>query len=137
MRIILLSAALAMALFATACSGGTLGTDDTSSILRIETSAGVLIASGDNRGSVTMDVGDQRTFRIIRVVTNDHSPTETTDVTADADFNFGNTSVASMDLNGVLTALASGFTTLEVIYRDGDGDPTDDDTVNLDITVMP
>jgi hypothetical protein len=58
-------------------------------------------------------------------------------VTAKADFNFTNPPVAAMDVTGQLTAFQPGFTTLEVVYRESSGDPTNDDHVALDITVTP
>ena len=44
------------------------------------------------------------------------------------DYNFTDPAVAAMDVTGQLTALSVGFTTLQVIFRDNDNDPTDDDT---------
>jgi hypothetical protein len=84
-----------------------------------------------------MHVGDQLHYRILRTVTPYHSAATTTDVTAHSDFNFTNPPVAAMDVTGQLTAFQAGFTTLEVVYRGNKGDPTTDDKVALDITVVP
>lgn len=132
---ILLTMALLGCLGVAACSGSDLGLDDTDSSIRIEAVGGNVISTPNNRGEIDMLVNGQRTFRIIRTVTQDgQSPIET-NVTGEADFNFSNPDVASMNSAGVLTAHDEGFTELEVVYRDGDGDPSDDDTVYLDVTV--
>jgi hypothetical protein len=96
-----------------------------------------VISSPENRGAITIDVGQQRDFDIFRTVREGTVQPVTTEVTGDVDFNFSEPSVASMDANGRLSGLTAGFTELEVVYRDGDTDPTDDDKVYLDVTVLP
>lgn len=106
--------------------------------LAIQTLPGlVTISTAGSRGAVTMDIGDQRRFRINRTVRSSGLPDEVTVVTAEADFNFSDPDVGAIDTNGLLTALAAGFTSIEVVFRDGDNDPSDDDRVFLDVTVLP
>jgi len=94
------------------------------------------VSAPGSKASINMTVGQHRIFQIMRTVT-DQGHTTTTNQTANSDFNFTDPAVAAMDASGQLTALSAGFTTLEVVYRDGDGDPTDDDKVAMDITVTP
>ncbi len=96
-----------------------------------------VISTPADRGAIDMSVGQQRNLRITRTLRSTGVPDDVTNVTADVDVNFTNPDVAAMDTNGQLTALASGFTVMEVIYRDDDLNPTDDDRVYLDITVVP
>jgi hypothetical protein len=132
----LLIPAFILSLAIAACSGGDLGIDDSDSrIVIVNDVGGAIVSTPDSRGSIDMVVGGQRQFTIRRTVTVEDASPVVTDVTADADFNFTNPAVAAMDASGQLTALATGFTTLEVVYRDDDGDPSDDDKVSLDITV--
>ena len=86
--------------------------------------------------AITMNIGEHRNYAIMRSVTKD-GQTTTTDVTGTSDFNFTDPAVAAMDVSGQLTALASGFTTLTVKYRNSSVDPTTTDQVTLDITVNP
>jgi hypothetical protein len=105
--------------------------------IEIRSSNGTTVISrADNKGAITMDIGDQRQLYIYRVVRTGTVNPVFNNVTDLADFNFSNTTVASMDANGRLTALAAGFTTLEVVYRE-DNNPGNDDAVSLDITVLP
>ena len=106
--------------------------------LAIQTLPGlVTISTAGSRGAVTLNIGEQRRFRINRTVRSTGIPDEVTVVTGDSDFNFSDPDVAVMDINGLLTAQEAGITTLEVVYRDGGINPTDDDKVFLDITVLP
>jgi hypothetical protein len=95
------------------------------------------VSEPGNKGAINMHVGDQLHYRIIRTVDTWHHGSSTTDVTAQADFNFSSPAVAAMDVTGQLTAFQPGFTTLEVVYRVNRLDPTLDDKVALDITVLP
>jgi hypothetical protein len=133
-----LALCLALSFVLTACGHHLTNVPNATSELVITTADAVPqpISNPNSRGAVTLNVGDHRSFKIMRNVTK-AGETTSTDVTGNADFNFSDPSVAAMDAGGQLTALASGFTTLEVVYRDGDGDPTDDDKVGLDITVNP
>lgn len=98
---------------------------------------GAVVSTPGDRGAINLAVGQQRNLRINRTLRSTGIPDEVTNVTAEADFNFSDPDVAAININGQLTALESGFTTMEVVYRDGDNDPSDDDKVYLDITVVP
>ncbi|MCC7479627.1 hypothetical protein IT575_14390 [bacterium] len=96
-----------------------------------------VISSPDDRGAIVMSVGQQRFLRVTRTLRSTGLPDEKFNVTADVDVNFSDPDVAAFDANGRLTALEGGFTVMELVYRDDDLDPTDDDNVFLDINVTP
>jgi hypothetical protein len=135
---VLLFGLLCTLLVLSACGNNGDGVAAPNSELTIESVPGLaVISSPADRGAITMTLGQQRTLRINRTTRSTGIPDVETDVTADADFNFTDPDVAAINVNGQLTALASGFTVMEVVYRDGDNDPSDDDKVYLDITVLP
>ena len=112
--------------------------DSTSQIKIVTTDATpVTVSAPGAKGAINLHVGDQVHYKIMRTVTKFNGHSTTTDVTAQADFNFSNPPVAAMDVTGQLTTFTAGFTTLEVIYRQDNLNPTLDDKVALDITVTP
>lgn len=132
------AALLLLSILLSSChSGGNDAAAPNSEIKILASPGGAVVSTAADRGAITLNVGAQRHYAIQRTLRSTGVPDSTTDVTGNSDFNFSNPDVAAIDANGTLTALASGFTTLEVVYRDGDNDPTDNDKVYLDITVLP
>ena len=133
---LLLTAVAALLLFS--CHSGGNDAASPNSELSIQSlPGGSVISTPADRGAIDMSVGQQRNLRFVRTLRSTGLPDDVTNVTADVDVNFTDPDVAAVDVNGQLTALESGFTVMEVIYRDDDLNPTDDDRVYLDITVVP
>jgi hypothetical protein len=141
MRILSMILVLALVILASGCRGS--AENDADSILFLFNDVtGAAIADGDNRGAITMNIGDTRELRVMRRVTDADEGTITTNVTAEADFNTTDPLVANVSDNGdpnpgVITAISVGTTIIEVIFRDEDGDETDDDSAFIDVTVQP
>jgi hypothetical protein len=121
-----------------ACDSGDDPVDPPSSQIVIRNASnGSTISTSQNKGAITLDVGDQRTLDVIRIVDDEVGAPEEIEVTADADFNFSDDDIAAVNVNGQLTALAAGFATVIVKYREDDNDPLTEDTVEFDLTVRP
>jgi hypothetical protein len=127
---------LAMALALAGCnsSNGNSGAPDSEIEIR-NANGSTVISRADDKGAITIDVGEQRQLFIYRVVRTGTVSPVFNNVTDLVDFNFSNPDVASIDANGRVTGQQAGFTTLEVVYRE-DNNPTNDDNVSLDITVL-
>jgi hypothetical protein len=134
----ILLASTVLILSMTACGHHLTNTPNATSLIVIATTGPnpQPVSAPNDKASITMNIGEQRHYTIQRSVTKG-GVTTTGDATANSDYNFTNPSVASMDSSGTLTALAPGFTTLTVIFRDADNDDSDNDKVAMDITVLP
>jgi hypothetical protein len=109
----------------------------TSEIIVRNASNNAIISTPENKGAITLQVGQNRTIEVIRRVDDGEGPIEETDVTDEADFNFDDDDIAAIDANGQVTGLEAGFSGVTVVYRDDPNDPSQDDTVDFDITVEP
>ena len=129
---------LLMLLVGASCDSGDNDLDPpTSEIIVRNASNNAIISTPDNKGAITLQVGQNRTIEVIRRVDDGEGPIEETDVTDEADFNLQDDDVAAIDANGQVTGLEAGFTNVTVVFRDDPNDPTQDDTVDFDITVEP
>jgi hypothetical protein len=135
MKRLLILPCLALGLCLAACGHHLENVPNATSRIFISADGNPVSEPGDT-AAITMNIGEHRTYQIMRSVTK-AGDTTTTDVTAQCDYNFTDPDVAAMDVSGQLTALASGFTTLTVKYRPNNTDPTETDDVSMDITVNP
>jgi hypothetical protein len=134
MRYLFVALLLVTAFAFAGCTSGPGGSSDKTSLLEIRNAlTNAVLASGDTRGAITMDDGDTRDLIIRRIVTDDGGLQQTTDVTATADYNFTETTVAHADASGTIFADAPGFTVLTVKFHE---DGFTEDVVELDITVL-
>ncbi len=141
MRILSIFLGLVMITAISGCLGGSVGSDATSELLIYNDLTGALIADGSADGAITLNLGDTREIRVMRRVIDEDQGTTSTNVTADADYNVSNTNVIAVAdggsaTPGVITATAVGTTQLEVIFREGN-DPSNDDSANITVNVLP
>lgn len=139
MRLFLSVLMLGIMLVAGACDSGSLETDASSELFVYNNLTGALIADGDQRGAITMQVGDTRQLRVMRRVTDEDEGTVTTNVTTGADYNSSNEAVANVGDNetafaGLITAVSPGTASIEVAFHDPE-DPTKTDDAFIDVLV--
>jgi hypothetical protein len=139
MRILSIMLGLVLLLGLSACDTGSLENEASSELFVYNNLTGALIADGDQRGAITMQVGDTRQLRVMRRVSDPDEGTITTNVTNDADYNTSNDAVANVGDNttafaGVITAVSPGTASIEVAFHDPE-DPTKTDDAFLDVLV--
>src|SRR5687767_10132770 len=83
---------------------GSLEQEASSELFIYNNTTNALIADGDQRGSISMDVGDTRQLRVVRRVSDPDEGTTTVNVTADADYNVSNTAVVHVGDNETANA---------------------------------
>ena len=101
-------------------------------------SSGATLSTPDSKGTVLIGVAQTGSVDVIRILNDGTGVTDEVDVTAEADFNLNNPSIASISSTGVITPLAVGTTDVNVKFRDEedpDLDPTDTDSVDFVLTV--
>lgn len=114
------------------CGGSNLVPESSIAIYRV--SPEVPISSARERGSITLQAGDD--FQIlVKRLTNDSSGTHTSDVTPVCVYRFSHNGIATANTLGVIHAVTAGFTTLEVKFTPGALEAVD--RCYLDINVQP
>jgi hypothetical protein len=90
-------------------------------------------------GTINLIDGQTLQLRVMRVVDPEGSSPITTNVTTDADYNVEDTTVITVadegsDI-GLIEAQSAGSSDVNIVFRDGDGDETDDDEFDFTVNV--
>jgi hypothetical protein len=114
------------------CNSTTIENNFTSFIRVFNNTSGAEIASGQ---TINLVDGQTLQLRVMRTVTPDEGSPTTTNVTTEADYNVEDDSVITISENGLVTAQSAGSSDVNVVFRDDDGDETDNDEYDFVINV--